>query len=194
MRTGASVAVMRVHANEPGLIGRTLDCGINGIVVPHVNSKEEAERVVRAARFAPQGMRGMYGGRRSYGTADYIPEKANEEVLVAILIEEKRAVEHLYAILSVAHIDVFFVAPSDLAQTMGYVGQPYHPEVQKVVSETLARIVGAGRTAGALAADATLEAYLDIGVRFFLTGFDGWISEGARRYKENMARLTGKKA
>jgi 4-hydroxy-2-oxoheptanedioate aldolase len=181
-------SIMRIHANEPGLIGRTLDLGVSGLVVPHVSTREAAEQVARASRFAPEGMRGIYGGRRSYGVDDFF-KKANDGLLVVVLIEEIEAVRNLDAILSVDHIDVFFVAPGDLAQTMGYVGQMYHPEVQKVVSETLRRIVAAGRTAGALAYDTTQEEHLDIGVRFFLASYDHWIRTGAYAYLDKVRKM-----
>ena len=119
-------------ANEPWLITRTLDRGASGIVVPHVSTRDEAAAVVQAAKFGPIGLRGMFGSRRSYGVSDYY-RRANEETLVVILIEEMEAIENLAAILTVDHIDAFFVAPSDLAQTMGYTGQQTHPEVQQLM-------------------------------------------------------------
>lgn len=182
-------SLMRVHANEAGLIGRTLDCGVNGVVIPHVNTKEAAEQVVRVSRFAPVGMRGIYAGRRSYGDEDYF-QQANDENLVVVLIEEIEAVRNLSEILTVDGIDVFFVAPGDLAQTMGYLGNWSRSEVQTVVDDALSQIVDAGRTAGALSTDATVEAHLNLGVRFFLTQYDPWIKEGAKKYLEKMDSLT----
>lgn len=181
-------SVMRIHTHEPGTITRTLDLGVNGLVVPHVNSKAEAEQLVRAARFGPLGQRGMFSGRRAYGDAHFFAQ-ANDEILLVVLIEEIRAVEQLAEILTVDHIDVFFVAPSDLAQTMGYVGQPYHPAVQQVVEGALRQIVAAGRTAGALSADTTLARDIDLGARFFLTSYDPWIKAGAQAYQAQLAAL-----
>ena len=179
-------SIVRVHANETGLMGRTLDCGASGIVVPHVCTREHAEYVVHATRFGPVGGRGIYGGRRSYGQDAYFQE-ADSEILTVVLIEEIRAVENLDAILEVDDIDVFFVAPGDLAQTMGIVGDFSHPEVQRVVDKSLSRIVAAGRTAGALGIDANLERYLDMGVRFFLTVYDPWIKQGAEALLSRIA-------
>jgi len=176
-------SVMRVHANEAGMIGRTLDCGVSGLVVPHISSAEEAKRVVRASRFAPAGMRGMYCNRRGYGTdnSEFI-QKVNDEILVVVLIEEIDAVENLDEILAVDHIDIFFVAPGDLAQTMGYPGQMYLPEVKKVVSDTLDRIISSGRNAGSLAGDETFEAHAEIGVKFFFHVYDHWLRAGAKAH------------
>ena len=183
-------SVMRVHANETGLIGRTLDCGVSGLVVPHVSSAEAAERVVRASRFAPAGMRGMYFNRRGYGTdnREFIA-KVNDEILVIVLIEEMEAVEKLDEILAVDHIDVFFVAPGDLAQTMGYPGQMYLPEVKKVVADTLARIVASGRNAGSLVGDETFEAHAEIGVKFFFSVYDNWLRTGAKAYLDRVTAM-----
>ncbi|HIM56899.1 MAG TPA: 4-hydroxy-2-oxo-heptane-1,7-dioate aldolase, partial [Candidatus Latescibacteria bacterium] len=113
--------------------------------------------------------------------------EADSEILTVVLIEEIRAVENLDAILEVDDIDVFFVAPGDLAQTMGIVGDFSHPELQRVVDKSLNRIVAAGRTAGALGVDANLERYLDMGVRFFLTVYDPWIKQGAEALLSRIA-------
>jgi 4-hydroxy-2-oxoheptanedioate aldolase len=173
-------SIVRVPTNEPWVITRTLDRGASGIVVPHVSTRDEAARVVEAAKFGPIGLRGMFGGRRSYGVGDYI-QRANDETLVVVLIEEIEAVENLAEILTVDHIDVFFVAPSDLAQTMGYTGNHTHPAVQGVIDQAISQIVAAGRTAGALAGDANLGHYHGLGARFFLTSWLGWLGQGAKQ-------------
>ncbi len=181
-------SIMRVQANEPGLITRTIDRGVSGLVVPHVNTRAEAERVVQAARFHPQGKRGIYPSRRFYGDPKYF-ETANDEVLVVILIEEVEAVENLAEILKVEHIDVFFVAPGDLSQSMGLPMQMDHPDVVAVVGSAIQQIVAAGRVAGALAFDHNLDRYLSLGARFLFTVFDAWIAAGAVAYLERLAAL-----
>ena len=181
-------SVTRVMANEPWLITRTLDRGASGIVVPHVSTKAEAQQVVCSAKFGPIGERGMFGSRRSYGLPDYF-QRANDETLVVILIEEMEAVNNLTEILQVDGIDVFFVAPSDLAQTMGYTGQPNHPEVRKVIDAAIRQIVAAGRTAGALVADDTVGYHHSLGARFFLTGWTAWVATGARQFIGKVGNL-----
>jgi 4-hydroxy-2-oxoheptanedioate aldolase len=89
--------------------------------------------------------------------------------------------------LTVEHIDVFFVAPSDLAQTLGHIGNPTHPTVQEVIDKALAQIVGAGRVAGTLVNDDTVERYLDLGVRFIMNSWTGWVAQGARAYLGKVA-------
>ena len=183
-------SIVRVNANEPWLITRTFDRGASGIVVPHVSTRAAAERVVEAAKFAPIGLRGMYGGRRSYGTTDYF-KKANDETVIVVLIEEIEAVRNLKEILGVDHIDVFFVAPSDLAQTMGHIGNHTHPEVQRTIDDALEQIVAAGRTAGALVTDENRDRYLGMGVKFTMTGWLAWVGGGARAYRAALDARNG---
>jgi len=173
---GAS-PIVRIHQNEPGVLYRTLDLGAQGIVVPHVNTREEAEAVVHAGKFAPIGLRGSFTSRQGIGVANY-QSLANDQTMLIILIEDIVAVNNLDEILKVDNIDVFFVAPGDLAQTMGHIGEPHHPEVQSVVDESLRKIVAAGRTAGALVSNDNAAHHLEQGVKFFLGGPPAWIESG----------------
>jgi 2-keto-3-deoxy-L-rhamnonate aldolase RhmA len=174
-------SIVRVNANEPWLITRTLDRGASGIVVPHVSTRAAAQQVVESSKFGPIGLRGMYSGRRSYGVTDYFA-RANEETLVVILIEEIEAIHNLAEILTVDHIDVFHVAPQDLAQTMGHTGNPGHPEVQAAIDGAIKQIVDAGRVAGTTVSDENLQRYLDLGVRFIYTSWLQWVAQGARQF------------
>ena len=178
-------SVTRVNNNDPGTIMRALDRGTMGIVVPHVNSREAAEQAMKSAMYAPVGYRGMFGGRQSFGVPDYF-QRANDQTLIVVLIEEIEAVNNLADILTVDDIDVFFVAPADLAQTMGHIGNHTHPDVQATIDEALAQIVAAGRTAGTLVTDDTVARYRDAGVRFFLTGWTNWVSQGAKGFLQRV--------
>ena len=178
-------SVTRVNNNDPGTIMRALDRGTMGIVVPHVNSREAAEQAMKSAKYAPVGYRGMFGGRQSFGVPDYF-RHANDQTLIVVLIEEIEAVNNLAEILTVDDIDVFFVAPADLAQTMGHIGNHTHPDVQATIDKALAQIVAAGRTAGTLATDDNVARYRDAGVRFFLTGWTNWVSQGAKAFLQRV--------
>ena len=114
---------------------------------------------------------------------DYF-DVANSQTLVIVLIEDIVAVNNLDDILTVDHIDVFFVAPSDLATSMGHIGNLTHPDVQNTIDSALARIQEAGRVAGTLTTDATVEKYVKAGVRFLMTGVGGWITSAAAAFKE----------
>ncbi len=183
-------AIVRIHNHDPGQITRALDRGANGVAIPHVNTRAQAETVGRASRFAPAGNRGMYGsGRRGFGDPDYI-RNANQETLLIALIEETSALENLAEILTVEQIDVFFVAPSDLAQSMGHTGEPYHPAVQTAVRQAIQQIHAAGRFAGTVGYQGELLAdYVAHGARFFLVNYDAWLKAGARQYLETVANL-----
>jgi 4-hydroxy-2-oxoheptanedioate aldolase len=183
-------SITRVSSNEPWLITRTLDRGSMGIVVPHVNTREAAEQAAQSAKYAPLGYRGMYGGRQSYGVTDYL-QQANDQTMVIVLIEEVEGLRNLDEILKVDNIDVFFVAPSDLAQTMGHIGNIGHPEVQAAIDDGIARIVSAGRTAGTLANDSNLSAYVEKGVRFLMTSWNGWVANGAAQFLGTAASAGG---
>ena len=179
-------SVVRVNQNNAGIVYRTFDVGAQGVVIPHVNTEAEAREVVDAAKFAPIGHRGMFGSRQSYGVANYFA-KANEETLTIILIEDIIAVNNLDGILKVDDIDVFFVAPSDLAQSMGLIGQLAHPDVQSTIDGALAKIVASGRTAGTLVNDANVEHYLGLGVKCVMTGWQAWVASGIRAFQQKVA-------
>lgn len=181
-------SVTRVNKNDAGVIMRTFDRGSMGVVVPHVSTRETAEQVVQAAKFAPIGARGMFGGRQSYGAPDYF-QRANDETLIVVLIEERQALDNLADILTVEHIDVFFVAPADLAQTMGHIGNHTHPDVQAAIDGALAQIVAAGKTAGSLVTDANVEKYLAAGVRFLLTPWTNWVAQGAKAFLDKVVTV-----
>ena len=174
-------SVARVNRNDQALIYRTLDRGAQGIVVPHVNTAAEARNVVEGGKFAPSGKRGMFISRQGYGVPDYF-SVANNETLLVVLIEDIVAVQNLDEILAVDQIDVFFVAPSDLATSMGRIGQLDHPEVRTTIEDTLKRIRDAGRHPGTLAANSDVRRFVELGVKFLLTNVGPWIEAGASEF------------
>jgi len=179
-------SITRINRNDQNLIYRTLDRGSMGIVVPHVNTKAEAENVVAGGKFAPIGQRGMFTSRQGYGVDNYL-EVANDQTSLIVLVEDIVAVQNLDEILTVDHIDVFFVAPSDLATSMGHIGNIQHPDVQSTIDGALKKIVDSGRTAGTLMTNETAEHYTSIGVRFAFTTVGAWISKGAKEFRERVS-------
>jgi 4-hydroxy-2-oxoheptanedioate aldolase len=179
-------SVVRVMDNDYATIYRTLDRGAQGIVVPHVNTRAEALAVVEAGKFAPLGKRGMFTSRQGFGVGDYL-RTANDETLLIVLIEDIAAVKNLDEILTVDHIDVFFVAPSDLATSMGRIGNVAHPEVQRTIDDALAKIVQSGRAAGTLVNAANVERYTRMGVRALMASFFPWIEAGAKDLMDRAA-------
>ncbi len=174
-------SIVRVNKNDQALIYRTLDRGAQGIVVPHVNSKEEAQNVVDGGKFSPLGNRGMFTSRQGYGVPNYF-KVANEETLLIALIEDIVAVRNLDEILTVEEIDVFFIAPADLAASMGHIGNKSHPDVQETIDSTLLKIVAAGRTVGTVVNNQNVSKYVSAGVRVLLTSVNSWIVDGATEF------------
>jgi 4-hydroxy-2-oxoheptanedioate aldolase len=172
--------------NDYATIYRTLDRGAQGIVVPHVNTRGEAEAVVEAAKFAPVGKRGMFTSRQGFGVDDYL-KTANAQSLLIVLIEDIGAVKRLDEIVKVDHIDVFFVAPSDLATSMGHIGNMAHPDVQRTIDGAITTIVQSGRVAGTLVNAGNVERYTRLGVRAVMTSFFPWIQAGAKDLIERAA-------
>lgn len=164
-------SVVRVEHNDGALITRALDRGASGVQVPHVKSAADALAVVRHAKYAPIGERGWSGWRASLGIdARDFAGYANEHTFVVVMLEEVEALDNLDEILRVDNIDVFFVAPGDLAQSMGLPGQVDDPRVRSAIDDALRHITSAGRTSGTLVTPATVDHYVQLGVGFFYVG------------------------
>ena len=177
-------SVARINLNEQGLIYRTLARGAQAIVVPHVNNAAEARNVVEGGKFTPKGKRGMFTSRQGLGVSNYF-DSANDQSMLIVLIEDIIAWENLDEIIAVEDIDVFFVAPSDFASSMGHMGDIQHPDVQEKINDSMSRIVAAGRNAGALATNENVASYTEMGVRFFMTGAGPWIANGFNEFVAN---------
>ena len=177
-------SVVRINLNEQGLIYRTLDRGAQSIVIPHVNNAAEARNVVEGGKFTPLGKRGMLTSRQGLGVPDYF-DRANDETMLIVLIEDIAAWENLDEIIAVDGIDVFFVAPSDFAASMGHIGDLQHPEVREKINDCLTRILAAGRNAGTLATNENVAGFVDMGVRFFMTNVGAWLGNGYNEFVAN---------
>lgn len=180
--------LVRVPANVPHVIMRFLEQAPQGIIVPHVNSRDEAQAVVAAAKYPPLGNRG-FGGLRAHEFRTRVSMKesiaqSNKETLIVIMIEEIKAIEHLPEILTVEGIDVFFFGPGDLSQSMGYTGELGHPAVLEVIDKAIAQTVGMGRIAATFVNIDNVRRYLDLGVRFLHTQILPYIISGGRRFLE----------
>ena len=180
--------LVRVPRPEYQLIYHALDLGAQGISVPHVKTKQDAELVIRASKFAPIGQRGMFTSRQGIGVENYFKE-ANDETFVLVFIEDLIALDNLDEILEVDNIDVFFVGPGDLSQELGYIGEQNHPEVQKVVQDTITKITAKRRTAGTVASLSNYEWAMKTGARFFLSGALDWIYSGFTEFNQTLEQL-----
>jgi len=147
------VPIVRPKTKAADDILSVMDRGAMGVQVPHVNTAAEARQVVEAVKYHPLGRRGLAAGTRPahYGfgltMADYV-QQANRETLVCVQLEEAEALRNIDQIIQVAGVDVFFIGPSDLSQSLGYPGQPDAPEVQAAIDQALATIAAAGKLSG----------------------------------------------
>ena len=172
-------ALIRLRQLDPSLVGRALTLGVHGIVIPQVKSAAEAKLLVDAAKFAPVGHRGVSRGRRSYGNPDFLA-RDNDETLLVVQLEDPEALGNCEEIAATPHLDVAFIAPNDLAQAMGYQGQPNHPEVVAAIEEGLRRIAGVGgAAAGTFCKGDAAPRLIDLGVRFLYVNYDAWIAQAA---------------
>lgn len=177
-------AMYRVRTLDPSLVARALTLGVHGVVVPQVRTAEEAALLVEAAKFAPEGRRGVSRGRRSYGRPGFLADENGSTVLV-VQLEDPGALDDIDEIVAVPGIDVVFVAPNDLAQAMGYQGRPDHPEVAKAIDGAVARIAAAGTVAaGTLCPSDQVERFVGLGARFLYTSYDSWLVAGAQGFRQ----------
>ena len=184
--------IVRPEKNDPAVINKYLDRGAMGVQVPHVNTAAEAAAAVSACRYYPGGTRGLGGGRMAdfgYGvpTAEYVAE-ANENMLVCVQIEDVEAVENLDEILKVDGVDVFFIGPTDLAQSMGHPGNNGHPDVQKVVKETFDRIHAAGKASGTPGAAEAAAKNAAAGILYHYTHVPTFMSHYGRHFMKTVGR------
>ena len=141
--------------NDPVEIKRVLDLGAQTILVPYVQSADEARRAVQAVMYPPQGMRGVSGITRAtrYGLIPDYTARANTEICLLVQVETARALSRIEAIAAVDGVEGIFIGPADLAASMGYPGQLAHPEVKAAILDAIARIRAAGKPAGILSVD-----------------------------------------
>jgi len=143
-----TTTIVRVPWNEPGIIGKMLDAGAHGVIIPMVNSPEEAEAAVQACRYAPRGSRSFGPTVVGQRIPDY-PAWAGENVAVIPMIETRQAVENLDAILAVDGIDAIYVGPADLSLTLGL--PPGNNDGNPAFDEAYAAIIEGCRRAGVVA-------------------------------------------
>ena len=137
-----TVPFVRVPWNDLVWIKRILDAGAYGLMIPYVNTKEEAVGALQACKYPPQGFRGIAGSPRAAGygrdTGNYL-KRANDEVFVMLQVETTQAIDNMEAIATVPGLDAFFIGPMDLSTSMGHFGNPAHPEVQAAIAKAEAK-------------------------------------------------------
>ena len=188
--------VVRAVHGDTALIKQLLDIGARNLLVPMVDTAEQARDLVSATRYPPLGIRGVGSavGRVSLwsGRADYL-DVADDEVCLLVQAETVTALQNLEAICAVDGVHGVFIGPADLAASMGHRGKPGHPEVQAAIEAAMRTIVASGKAAGTLTSDAALaRRYLDLGCTFVAVGVDVVLyAQAARRLRGQFANGEG---
>lgn len=169
--------IVRVRKNDGPQIQRALDIGSAGVQVPQIETRADAEAVVRGAKYVPHGMRGLSfftraGDYTVHGIAG-VTDKLNAEQIVIIHVEGKRGLDNLDEIIAVPHIDVVFLGPYDLSQSFGIPGQVNDPRVVSGMEQATAKIRAAGKATGTFADTvATAKRWAAVGVQYIALGVD----------------------
>lgn len=180
-----SAPVVRLPHGDATLIKQVLELGASTIIIPMVESRDQAEALVRATRYPPRGTRGVGSGlarsSRWHAYADYL-DAANDNICLIVQIETAAAVEQAEAIASVDGVDGVLIGPADLAASMDLRGQATHPDVRAAIERAIATIRHAGAAPGILCTDEALARhYLSLGVRFIAVGTDTGLLAGQAR-------------
>lgn len=168
--------VVRPVIGDVALIKQYLDVGAQTLLVPMVDTAEQAQTMVKAMRYAPAGIRGMGAAlaRASrYNQVDDYLAHADAQMCLLVQAETTTAIANLEAIANTDGVDGVFFGPADLSASMGYPGQPGHPEVVKTMLDGIATVRKAGKAPGILMTDPVqAQRYLDAGALFVAVGVD----------------------
>lgn len=176
LEASPSHPVVRVPIGETWLIKQVLDAGAQTVLVPMVDSAEQAEELVRACHYPPKGTRGVgaAGARATrFGSVPDYVATADKEICLLVQVESRAGIAALDDILAVEGVDGVFIGPADLSTDMGFKGNSAAPEVREVIAGALARIAAAGKAPGILGVtEEATQSYLEMGAQFLAVGID----------------------
>lgn len=184
--------IVRISHGDPVAIKQMMDIGVQSILVPMVETAAQAKMLANAMRYPPAGTRGVASSVVRASRWNRVPGylgKADAEACLIVQLETQASLEQLEAIAAIEGVDALFIGPSDLAASMGFLGNSKEPKVQQAVEDAIRRIVKAGKPAGILATDEVLvRRYLDLGACFVGVGLDATLlasatQELAARYR-----------
>jgi 2-dehydro-3-deoxyglucarate aldolase len=194
MAATETVSIVRLPGIDRAYLTNILDTGPHGVIVPMVNSRDEATAAVRAVRYPPEGTRGIGLARVHRFDPQYRDEYlkiANELMLIGIQIEHRDAVDHIAEIISTPGIDFVLLGPTDLAGSLGYAGQSGHPDVARAIEKVAQACREAGMPMGIPIAGCTdLEARARQGFQFLHLGADMFLLGQACKNRLSEARKT----
>ena len=168
-------AIVRPAGNDPVLFKRLLDLGAQTLLVPYIQSAEEAEAAVAAMRYSPRGIRGMAGSTRAtrYGAVEDYFTKAEDELCLIVQVETITGMGELEQIATTDGVDGVFIGPADLSASMGLPGQISHPDVLAEIDKALAKLAELDVPSGILWLDpAEAKRFIDAGTAFTAVGVD----------------------
>ena len=175
MGRSTTAPVVRAAWNDTVLVKRILDLGAQSVLLPYVQSAEEARRAVAAVRYPPRGVRGVSAGSRAsnYGRIKDYLQKADEQICLLVQVETRPALEQLESIAAVEGVDGVFIGPADLSASLGHLGDPQHEETQRALQDAGARLRSLGKAAGILSVvEADARRYIEWGYNFIAVGID----------------------
>lgn len=193
---GPSHPIVRLPVGETWMIKQILDAGAQTLLIPMVESAQEAERLVKAVRYPPRGVRGVgaaLGAASDFSRiGDYL-ETADREICLIVQVESRAGLAALDEIAALDGIDGVFIGPSDLAADMGHLGQPGHPAVTDAIADAFRRIAAAGKASGIMTLDlAQAHLYRDLGADFMAIGTDVTTLVGATTRLRQSFEAAGK--
>lgn len=172
---GTAHPVVRPAWNDQVLLKRLLDIGTQSFLIPYIETEEEAKRAVAGTRYPPLGVRGFASQSRAsrFGRVRDYYARAHDEICVLLQIETRLGLENLERIAGVDGVDGIFVGPGDLSAALGYLGQPGHPEMVKIIDDAIKRIKACGKAPGILTGTPDLARhYIEQGCLFIAVGSD----------------------
>lgn len=183
VQAGCASPIVRPAWNDIVLIKRFLDIGAQSLLIPFVQTAEEARRAVEATRYPPDGIRGITGSGRAsrYGRVTNYLKNATQEICLLVQVETKSALDRIEEIASVDGIDGIFIGPNDLAASFGHIGNWAHPEVQSALEDAVRRLKKIGKPAGILTPnEEEAKRFIQWGYTFVAVGADlGLLARGA---------------
>ena len=180
-----SLPVVRLRDDDPARIKQVLDAGAQSLLIPMIETAEQAEQALRATRYPPEGIRGVGSSfaraSRFSSVPDYLTT-ANDQICLILQVESRAGLAALDDILALPGIDCVFIGPADLAADMGHLGNAAHPEVHAAVLDAISRIAASGKAAGVLSTENGFIAdCVRAGARFVGVGIDVLAYVGALR-------------
>lgn len=175
LRGSATTPIVRPPWNDMVWVKRVLDLGVQTLLVPYVQTAEEAAQAVAFMRYPPAGRRGVAGGTRAtqWGRVRDYYKRVEEELCLLVQVESRQGLENLDAIAATPGVDGVFIGPADLSADMGHLGDPQHPDVQAAIGDAVRRIRAAGKAAGILArGEDGARRWLEAGCLFVAVGVD----------------------